>query len=101
MWYTTNFPIVGDVPPANAKVSNVPYYYTVGTIPSGGTFTAYLCQGNTNTCFNVTNARSGTISAFSGYPANVPFFLMYRIDRSSSFAAVNGGNAQVIVNWSE
>jgi flagellar protein FlhE len=97
-WYTTNFPIVGSVLP-NAELTTISWSYSVGTIPSGGTFQAYLCHGSTSACLDVTSWRSGSTSAFAGRDAATAFFLYYRINRSSSFAPVAGGSDQVIVNW--
>ena len=89
-WYTTNFPIVGTVP-STAEVRSVSWSYSVGTIPSGGTFIAYLCHGSTSYCINVTSFQSGSTSLFSGRPATTAFFLYYGISTSSSTIAPQGG----------
>ena len=96
--YDTNFSITQSLP-SNAIITQVQYSYTVGSIPSGGTFQAYLCRGNTSECIDVKNNRSGTTLEFNGESATVPYFLTYRINRSSSFAPVSGGTCYLYVSW--
>lgn len=97
-WNTTNFRVMG-TPPASGKINVVRWSYTIGAIPANATFTAYLCQGDTNSCYDVTNLKSGSTNAFNNRSPDKPFFLYHRIYRSSSFGPVSGGLAQVIVNW--
>jgi flagellar protein FlhE len=101
VWYSTNFPVLGNPPSASRVNPSVSWSYSIGTIPSGGTFIAYLCHGSINTCYNVTNIRTGQTNAFNtdGVSASAGFFLYYKINRSTAFAPVYGGSDQVIVNW--
>ncbi|WP_024643860.1 flagellar protein FlhE [Pseudomonas syringae] len=97
-WNTTTFPTLGN-PPASGRISTVSWNYTIGAIPANATFTAYLCQGDTNSCIDVTSLKSGSTSAFANRAPNQSFFIYHRIYRATSFNAVPGGSAQVIVNW--
>ncbi|WP_170115997.1 flagellar protein FlhE [Brenneria roseae] len=103
-WVKTDFTIPSYATfPSNAKLYNVIWKYTInGKIPSKGTFIAWLCHGDDNTCLNVTNAKSGTTTAFNtdGKALSTPFYLKYRINSSSSFSTVATGSAQLIVNMS-
>ncbi|GFM65807.1 flagellar protein FlhE [Pseudomonas lijiangensis] len=98
LWNTTNFPILG-APPASGRITSISWNYSIGTIPANATFTAYLCQGSTNACINVTSMRSGVTQAFNNRAPNQAFFLYHQIYRSGTFSPVSGGPAQVIVNW--
>ncbi|MBD8186786.1 flagellar protein FlhE [Pseudomonas viridiflava] len=98
LWNTTNFPVLGN-PPVSGRISTVSWNYTIGAIPAGATFTAYLCQGDTNSCIDVTSQRSGSTTAFTNRAPNQSFFLYHRIYRTTSFSPVSGGSAQVIVNY--
>ncbi|WP_374005031.1 flagellar protein FlhE [Pseudomonas cichorii] len=98
MWNTTNLSTLSTAP-ADGKINSISWNYTIGSIPANATFTAYLCQDNTSSCINVTSLRSGSTPAFNGRSANGRFFIYHQIYRSTSFAPVSGGSAQVIVNW--
>lgn len=98
IWNTTNFRIVG-TPPSTGKINIVRWNYKIGTIPANATFTAYLCQGDTNSCYDVTHLKSGSTTVFNNRSPDKPFFLYHRIYRASSFAPVSGGTSQVIVSW--
>lgn len=101
-FYTTTIPVLGS-PTPNSRAKSVYYSYGLGAIPSGGTLEAYLCHGTTSNCVNVSSSRSGSTTAFAtdNRSATIPFFFYYRIVRSSSFPAVFGVTAQVIVNWAD
>ena len=100
-WYTTNFPVVGAAPGSSARLSTVSWSYNIGTIRPGLTFVARLCQGTTLACIDVSNAKSGSTTAFSNRSAATPFFLEYRVNGSTSFIPLYGQSAQVIVNWND
>ncbi|MGI8462701.1 flagellar protein FlhE [Pectobacterium punjabense] len=102
-WNQFNFPISSSfLPPSNAKVTRVYWNYALGQLQVGskGTLIVYLCQGNTSTCFDISNMNSGSTEVFRDQSATTPFFLYYRVNSRSTIGSIYGsGSTQVTVNW--
>ena len=100
-WFRTDFPIVGPSLPSTARINSISWKYDLGAVPAGGTLQAQICHGTTLACQDITAMKSGTTNYFQNKPATTPFFMQYRINRTSSFPPVSGRAAQVIVNWNQ
>ncbi|MCU1790403.1 hypothetical protein CUU54_16305 [Pectobacterium polaris] len=103
LWNQFNFPIASSMlPPSNAKITRIYWDYALGQLQVGtkGTLVVLLCQGNTNTCIDISNMKSGSTEAFRDRDATTSFFLYYRVNSNSRTGSIYGsGPTQITVNW--
>lgn len=101
-WNVSDFKIPSSALfPSNAKITNVEWKYSINwNIPAKATFVAWLCHGDNSHCIDVTRSKVGATTFFNsdGKKANIPFYIMYRINSDYSFVPISTGMAQIIVN---
>lgn len=95
--YTTQFRVVGRIP-AGSTINQVSWKYGVSRKPVG--FEAILCWQNEQTCWNVTQASSGSTRFFNGKDPSQPFSLYYRVKGSGTLQSPPRGDLnQIIVTY--
>lgn len=96
--FDTSLAVVGSVPAANARVTQVSYRWRYDNPPAG--FSILLCQQR-GRCIDVTEANERRTVAFVGASPVLPFYFRARVAGQGPLAPVWGGVAQIVVNWSE
>lgn len=90
--------VVGPQPVAGARITRLSYRWRYLNPPAG--LAVMLCQQR-GRCVDVSDANERQSAAFAGADPAQPFYFRARVRGGGAFAPVLGGEAQIIVNWTE
>jgi hypothetical protein len=96
--FDTPLAVVGPVPAANARITQVSYRWRYDNPPAG--LSMLLCQQR-GRCTDVTDANERLTVAFVGANPAQPFYFRARVAGQGAMAPVLGYAAQIVVNWIE
>ncbi|MCC8422586.1 flagellar protein FlhE [Photorhabdus thracensis] len=92
---TAYLPVVGS-PPASGSISNVSWTWNVVGWPQG--LSVYLCQGDTNSCLDISRTRRMSTTAFNTRSPAQPFFYALRVANGGT-VPVAGQMGEITVTW--
>ncbi|NHB95474.1 flagellar protein FlhE [Photorhabdus stackebrandtii] len=92
---TAYLPVVGS-PPASGSISNVSWTWNVVGWPQG--LSVYLCQGDTNSCIDISRIRRMSTTAFNNRSPAQQFFYALRVANGGT-VPVAGQMGEITVTW--
>ncbi|OCA53476.1 flagellar protein FlhE [Photorhabdus luminescens] len=90
-----NVPIVGS-PPATGKINLVTWAWRVDGWPKN--LSVYLCQGNTNSCLDISRETSGGTTAFNNRSPAQQFLFALRVG-DGNIMPIEGKTGEITVTW--
>ncbi|MEN3110052.1 flagellar protein FlhE [Uliginosibacterium paludis] len=96
--FDTRLAVVGPVPAAGARITQVSYRWRYENPQPG--MSVMLCQER-GRCIDVTDAGERRTAAFAGSDPSRPFYFRTRVGGKGGMLPLLGHSAQIIVNWTE
>lgn len=96
--FDTRLAVVGPVPAAGARITQVSYRWRYENPQPG--MSVMLCQER-GRCIDVSDANERRTAAFAGAHPGQPFYFRARVGGKGGMVPMLGNPAQIIVNWTE